>query len=835
MVMTMTIADDGANRFFADAAADAAIADDGLLDYEKDHLMRIREGLAECMVLLRKNGAFPLSEATTLAAYGNGIRHGVKGGTGSGDVNAHVVVGIEQGLRDAGFRLTSAAWLDAYDVCCAEAKRAFRAQLKHEARSAGENVITYAMGAVMPEPDYDFPLDFSADAAIYVLSRISGEGSDRKPVAGDVLLTDSEVRDILALDARYKRFMLVLNTGGPVDLSPVKDVGNILVLSQLGSEMGRALADVLLGRANPSGKLSTTWAAWQDYCPAIEFGDLDDTVYREGVYVGYRYFDTVGKRALFPFGFGLSYTEFSFGNSSAFLMGSRMSVAVDVENVGDVAGKQVVQVYVTSPERRARKPWQELATFAKTALLQPGESQRLVLEFDMANLAFFDEEACAYALEAGEYIVRLGASSTEATPIAVVALTGGVVVHAVRSIVAPAGFGDVVFDRAARGESLDGCARFTLNPDAFEFTETAYDVECEIDPAVVGLSDASLAYLGVGQFSGPSGLFSIVGSASRNVAGAAGETTSRVKGVDIAPLVMADGPAGLRLAQEYYQDENGAHVLGGGAIPDGTLDVLSAPIKTIASAFIGGKRPPRGVDVRTQYCTALPIGTAIAQSWNLEFARTCGDIVGDEMQRFGVHLWLAPALNIHRSILCGRNFEYFSEDPLLSGKMAAALVNGVQAHSGCGATIKHFAANNQETNRYFNNSCVSERALREIYLKGFQTCVRDSQPAAVMTSYNLLNGTHTSESRALTQDYLRAECGFAGIVMTDWVLPLKNRGKRWPIARAGRVAKAGGDLFMPGSRRDVADIMKALAAGQLDRRQLQENASRVVRMARRPT
>ncbi|MBP3867067.1 MAG: glycoside hydrolase family 3 protein, partial [Eggerthellaceae bacterium] len=244
-------------------------------------------------------------------------------------------------------------------------------------------------------------------------------------------------------------------------------------------------------------------------------------------------------------------------------------------------------------------------------------------------------------------------------------------------------------------------------------------------------------------------------------------------------------------------------------------------------------KPPRGAEVQTQYCTALPIGTAIAQTWNVEFAQDCGDIVGDEMERFGVHLWLAPALNIHRSILCGRNFEYFSEDPLLSGKIAAALTRGVQAHPNRGVTIKHFAANNQETNRYFNNSQVSERALREIYLKGFAICIRESRPTAVMTSYNLVNGVHTSESRALTQDFLRAECAFDGIVMTDWVLPLKNRGIRWPIARAGFVAAAGGDLFMPGSKGDFDDILAALASGTVSRHQLEENATRVLRMCKR--
>ena len=824
----------GANRDGGERQPAAAPAKSGeLLDYERDHLARIRAGLAECMVLLRKDGSFPLGSPCRLAAFGNGVRHGVKGGTGSGDVNAHVVVGIERGLLDAGFELTSGAWLDAYDERRLAAKAAFRKQLKREAKAAGDFVISYAMGAVMPEPEYDIPLDYSADAAIYVLSRISGEGSDRKPVAGDVLLTATEVRDILALNGRYERFMLVLNTGGPVDLSPVKDVGNILVLSQLGSEMGNALADVLLGAAVPSGKLATTWSAWDDYCPDIEMGGLDDTPYREGVYVGYRYFDTVGKRALFPFGFGLSYTEFELSKASVELAGPRATVSVEVRNAGDFPGKEVVQVYVTAPERELRKPWQELAGFAKTGLLQPGATERVEVAFDFADLASYSEEACAYVLEAGEYVVRAGTCSADARAVAVVGLGRGVVLRTVRSIVAPAGIDEVAYDRVARDEQLGGLPRLMLDPGCFQVVDVAYDADPEVDPVVASLTDRELAYAGVGRFSGIGGLFAVIGNASTLVAGAAGETASQLRNVGFEPVVMADGPAGLRLAREFYRDDKGAHALGAGSIPEGILDVLSAPVRAVALKLLSGKKPPRGAEALAQYCTALPIGTAIAQSWNLEFARTCGDVVGAEMERFGVDLWLAPALNIHRSVLCGRNFEYFSEDPLVSGKMAAALVNGVQAHPGRGATIKHFAANNQETNRYFNNSQVGERALREVYLRGFGTCLRESRPAAVMTSYNLLNGTHTSESRGLIEGYLRAECGFDGVVMTDWVLPLKNRGERWPIARASRVAAAGGDLFMPGSKDDFKDILAALSSGELGRHQLEANATRVLRLATR--
>ena len=295
---------------------------------------------------------------------------------------------------------------------------------------------------------------------------------------------------------------------------------------------------------------------------------------------------------------------------------------------------------------------------------------------------------------------------------------------------------------------------------------------------------------------------------------------------------MSDGPAGLRLAKENYRDEKGAHGIGSSMVPESFLPFLPAPARFIMNLIGGSGKPKKGQKVEYQYATAIPIGTAIAQSFNLPLAESYGSIVGDEMERFGVHLWLAPALNIHRDIRCGRNFEYYSEDPLISGKTAAAITRGVQRHPGCGTTIKHYAANNQEKNRYCNNSIVSERAMREIYLKGFGICVRESQPHALMTSYNLLNGVHTSEHRGLIEDILRCEYGFKGIVMTDWIVDMaqdKQSLHRMPIA--AEIAKAGGDLVMPGSKGDFDSIVKAAKSGELELRQLQINATRVLRKA----
>ncbi len=891
-----------------------------MFEYERQHLAMLRPHLADCCVLLKKDGKFPLDGPCKLAAYGNGVRGTLKGGTGSGEVNSRYFVTAEMGLVDAGFELVSKDWLEAYDMVRTEAKKAFIKQIKDEARAAHTIAALYGMGAVMPEPEYGLPLltegakldgpaagpssetakpaadaaKPAADAAIYVLSRICGEGSDRKPIKGDFKLTDTEVSDILALSRAYDRFMLVLNVGGPVDLSPVTGVQNILVLSQLGVDTGAVLADILLGRTVPSGKLATTWSAFEDYCPDIDLGDPDDTYYREGIYVGYRWFDTAGKEPLYPFGYGLSYTEFEIGGAAVSsgaaegrapdnagikvaANGTLVRVSAAVRNVGKYSGRETVQLYVSAPQGRLDKPFQQLAGFAKTRLLAPGESQTVEIEFDLKDIASFDaapvknpagctgptgDTWAAYVLEWGSYVLRLGNSSRNTEPAAVLELDADAVTRVVPRILQDPGFEDKKYgqggaveadpaaeipgtpageaavdaDLATSGRSADSFAAegaipvIRIRATNIKTEAAPADLADESLPAMGALTDKQLAELCVGNFAQGLGAVSVIGEASSLVAGAAGQTCAMG---DLPAIVMADGPAGLRLAKKFYRDAKGAHALGGATMPESISELLPAPLAAGIKLLGGGKdKTPKNCSPEFQYATAIPIGTALAQSWDLEFARLCGDIVGDEMQRFGVQLWLAPALNIHRSVLCGRNFEYFSEDPLISGKMAAALTLGVQSHPGCGATIKHYAANNQEKNRMNSNSRVSERAMREIYLRGFEICVKEAQPKAVMTSYNLLNGEHTSESAGLIRQFLRCECGFAGIVMTDWVIGIASMGKhKYRGAKPGCVAKAGGDLFMPGSKADMDDILSALKKGELSRSQLVKNASRVIKMA----
>ncbi len=805
-----------------------------LFDYEKEHIGLLRDSLAECTLFLRQNGAFPLEAPGRIAAYGNGVRHTVKGGTGSGEVNSRYSVNVEQGLKGAGFTITTGRWLDAFDQVEQDAQKAFVKEIKERAKKKHTMAILEGMGAVMPQPEYDLPLDGEGDTAIYVLSRISGEGNDREPIPGDIRLTDSEAKTILALDAKYEKFMLVLNVGGVVDLTPVKEVSNILVLSQLGVETGSVLADILLGRANPSGKLTTTWASWEDYCKEGEFGDINDTRYKEGIYVGYRYFDTVGKKPLFPFGYGLSYTSFDIAVTGAAAEGDTIRIKAAVSNTGARAGREVVQVYVSAPAGRLDKPYQDLAAFAKTDLLEPGASQELTISFSLRDCASYDAQKESYVLEAGSYVVRVGDSSDHTQPAALVDLDGEAIVTKARNCLGETDFEDwkPSGSETAAAEELSDITRISVAAADIETVTVTYDQEREIDPRVKDLTVEELAYLNVGAFNPKAGALSVIGNAATNVAGAAGETTGVLKEKGFPVLVMSDGPAGLRLAKEFYRDEKGAHGIGSSMVPESFLPFLPAPARFIMNLIGGSGKPKKGQKVEYQYATAIPIGTAIAQSFNLPLAESYGSIVGDEMERFGVHLWLAPALNIHRDIRCGRNFEYYSEDPLISGKTAAAITRGVQRHPGCGTTIKHYAANNQEKNRYCNNSIVSERAMREIYLKGFGICVRESQPHALMTSYNLLNGVHTSEHRGLIEDILRCEYGFKGIVMTDWIVDMaqdKQSLHRMPIA--AEIAKAGGDLVMPGSKGDFDSIVKAAKSGELELKQLQINATRVVRKA----
>ena len=825
--------------------------------YEIDHLTTVRALAPECMVLLRSNGAFPLTEPGEIALFGSGARHTIKGGTGSGDVNSRHVTTIEEGLEAAGFTIVTQPWLEAYDRIRLQAHQDFIAGIRAEAAERGVPAIMVGMGSVMPEPEYTIPLDIQAGTdphtAVYVLSRTSGEGSDRTPEAGDLRLTDTEIRDILTLNERFERFLLVLNVGGVVDLSPLDDVANILLLSQLGATVGDAFADVLLGRAYPSGKLATTWAAWDEGDQIGDFGDPDDNHYREGIHVGYRFYDSVGKEPLFPFGFGLGYTSFDVQIRQVSLDGARVSIDVDVTNTGGFPGKETIQVYASVPAGRLDQPLQALAGFTKTDEIAPGATARITVDVDLTDLASYDEAARATVLEAGRYLLRAGTSSRQLSPVAVVELAQDATVRHLAGDLGEPGFTDWKPEAPASLDIPAGLPVLAVNPTDLRLSDHAEpdeqgapeDVRQALSLAR-GLSDNELMYTVLGDYRRGEESGSIVGAASTAVVGAAGQTTTRIPG--LPSIIMADGPAGLRLAPTYGVDAEGPFSLGDSSLPATFLELMDdAGREALGIADEPDPREP--AEIREQYTTAIPIGTALAQSWNPALAEQLGDVVGAEMERFGIHLWLAPAFNLHRSVLCGRNFEYLSEDPLLAGRLAAAITRGVQTHLGRGVTIKHLACNNQETNRLNSNSRVSPRALRDLYLRAFEICVRQARPAAVMTSYNLINGVHTSESVQLLEVILRREWGFDGLVMTDWVVDGMTRSDmKHPRATAAATIKAGNELFMPGGETDREDLLAALERGSagrgsgdrtapedggaaLTRGELEKQAARVIRAA----
>ena len=764
-----------------------------MLDYEKQSIKYLKDNASECCLFLKKNDKFPLDKPGDICLVGNGIRHTIKGGTGSGDVVSRHFKNIEAAFIESGFNVVSTDWLDKYDLFKQSTKKEYIKECKKDAKKAHIYSFIYSMGYFEQEKDYDFDLDYKADACIYVLSRNSGEGNDRRNIKGDVLLSDSEIKDILYLDNKFDKFMLVLNVGGVVDLSPVKDVSNILLLSQLGVVTSDVLVDIVLGKTNPTGKLTTTWAKIENYPFFNEFGNQDNTYYKEGIYVGYRYFNSLDIPVLFPFGYGLSYSNFDIKVLDVKQDNMKINIECLVKNISSFPGKEVIQLYVSKPCDILDNPYVELCGYHKTKLLSKDEQETFNIEVDFNSLYNYDPTRAINLLQKGTYVLKIGNSSTNLVNVCKCLLEDEVILEKLENKCKNDDFVDFKANR--KEENLGDLKEFVLKPNN-KTRVVSYKKDEYVDPFIETLSNEQLAYLCLGNYE--SGLASIVGASCKHVVGGAGETTLKVDKIDKS-LTMSDGPAGIRILAEYGIDKKGVYPTSLDPIMEKMIDFLPK----IAIPFI---KPPknRHGTIYHQHTTAIPIGTAIAQSFNDDFAFDLASIVAKEMKKFNVDLWLAPALNIHRNILCGRNFEYYSEDPFLSGKMASNMTKGVQQNEKIGVTIKHFACNNQEFNRNNNNNVLSERTLREIYLKGFEICIKESNPKAIMTSYNLINGIHSSESYELVNDILRCEWNYQGLVMTDWIASGRSFCKRsyYPAPYASNNILAGNDLTMPGCKKD---------------------------------
>ena len=795
--------------------------------YEEENIKELRKSAAECTLFLNKNNEFPITKPGKVLLIGSGARLTIKGGLGSGDVESRYYTTCEEGLEKAGFTITTKNWLEQYP---SNKEKKVNEHLNY----INKVFMTYKGGGftMVSFPEYEYDLKLSqdeerADIAIYVLARNSGEGFDRRLIKGDVFLTETEIKDILYLNNKFKKFMLVLNVGGVVDLTPVKDISNILYLSQLGVVTGDILADIILGKENPSGKLSTTWASITDYKFLKEFGSLDDTNYVEGIYVGYRYFDSAGIKPLYPFGFGLSYTSFNISKISLTNEKDIITIKVKVKNIGNYPGKEVVQVYISPPQEDVDKPYQSLIAFNKTPKIEKGKDLEISLSFKLRNMARYDEKKADYILDKGKYIIRVGNSSNNTKVYGYIELVDEVITEDLKNINCNIDFEDYK-PEVIYNDNLKKVQRIKLTKNDFTTKKVEYYYECITPKEIENFSDKKLAKLCLGNYIDRK----VDGSLAMGT-GFAGQTTKSIKEIKHT-LIMADGPAGLRLSKVYGIDYRGYHKLSPSplAINDYGFYAMKDTISIEKNYSEDTSTFNKYRKIIYQYATALPIATAIAQSFNTNFAKKCGDIVGKEMEIFNINLWLAPGMNIHRNILCGRNFEYFSEDPLVSGKMAAALTLGVQAHKNRGVTIKHFAANNQEFNRLNNNSKMSERALRELYLKGFQIAIEEGHPHALMTSYNLINGVHTSENPQLLVNLLRNEWNFKGLIMTDWSHSYYSDflSSKYAPQNAYEIIKGGNNIMMPGGDNDYELLITKLNEKILTRDDLLCCASKVYEM-----
>ncbi len=811
--------------------------------YEIPHREIARHAATEGIVLLKnEKQVLPLKAGSRVALYGAGASHTVKGGTGSGDVNERDSVTIYQGLVNAGYEITSRDWIESYDQIYTDARLAWKAEIlkKMENESRNDGIGFFMAYSATPFfiPDGPDVTAADADTAIYVLSRVAGEGADRFNKPGDYYLTDQEKKNISDICNFYEKVILVVNTGGLVDLSftdAYENIYGILQLVQPGMEGGNALADVISGKVTPSGKLTDTWARdYEDHPNAKTFshvnGNVETEKYEEGIYVGYRYFDSFEVPVKYSFGYGLSYTDFTLEDVRAAVSGEaekKVEVSVKVRNAGTVySGKEVVQVYVTAPVGNLEKEYRRLCGFAKTSSLAPGETETVTVSFPAYQMASYDEQAAAWVLERGSYGIWVGNSLGDSKLEALLTLAERKELVKVTNICplqeALQEISVPLERRKARYEALleEGSARrvpelvldlTTVSTTVIDYTAPYEPDDDEAAEIVKGLDVEQLIQLATGDPGKGQG--SNLGSAGISVPGSAAETSKAAYEQGVANIVLADGPAGLRLNQVYSVD--GEQI---------KLPPLEASLE---NGFFCENMTYEGT-VYYQYCTAIPVGTLLAQSWDEKLIEEVGAMIAEELELFGVTLWLAPGMNIHRNPLCGRNFEYYSEDPLVSGKMAAAMTRGVQSIKGCGTTIKHFACNNQEDNRMGSNSVLSERALREIYLKGFEIAVRESHPMSIMTSYNLINGVHAANCRDTCTVAARQEWGFDGVIMTDWTTTEQGED-----CTASGCMRAGNDIVMPGQFSDHDNMRKELKEGTLSEKDLRTCITRLVRVVLR--
>ena len=798
---------------------------DAVTPLEKANLKIAYDAAKEGIVLLENDGTLPVVPGK-IALYGAGADLTIKGGTGSGEVNERHAVSILEGLEKSGFEVTTKKWISEYRNLYeteedAYAKNIYKKLLTlnfAEMLNIVGNPFQHPFGQMVTEDDV---IESETDTCVYVIARQAGEGADRRIERNDYSISNQEKANIAFCAAKYEKMIVVINVGCSFDMSfldEIEGINAVIFFCQQGTMGGKAFADILSGKVTPSGKLADTWAnKYEDIPFALDYsyinGNVDEEYYREGIYVGYRYFDNFNKKPRYPFGYGMSYTTFSLRVKEVEADGDEVKTVISVKNAGECAGQEVIQVYVSCPSRQIHKEYQRLAAFEKTKILAPGEKQEVVITFSMKDMASYFEADATYVLEEGNYIVRVGNSSRNTKIAAVVNLDETVIIAQHENICKNNKKVIEIIPEKMEEEALESGIP-VLSISAAEFSTVNYhymtpeiysSLETDVLLDELTLEDQISLTVGNG----------MKGGNYFHAPGSAGVTTVKLLDKGIPNVCLADGPAGLRLQRRSTVTKTGNVK---------AVDPFISLMKYIPEA---GKKVmlgnPDKSPVIYQFTTAFPVGLALAQTWNKELAEKVGEAVGEEMKAYGVTYWLAPALNIHRNPLCGRNFEYFSEDPYLSGMFAASITKGVQKHRGCFVTLKHFCCNNQEDNRNKTNANVSERALREIYLRGFEIAVREGNPGSVMTSYNKVNGTYANNSYDLLTKVLRNEWGFDGTVMTDWFATGNKLGSH-ALALA-----AGNDLIMPGGNSAEKEILKAVETGEISETDVKRCAANVLK------
>ena len=734
------------------------------------------QGAEEGIVLLKnERNTLPLSKSASVAFFGRMQKDYLHLGTGSGGrVHPTEKTDIFSSLVSLG--LSPDREVESfYDAFVAEHPYVGHGQWNHP--------------ACQEEPLLEEAFVSSAasrnETALCVITRTAGESKDLGEGRGEFRLTETELANLNLLRSKFSRLVILLNVCGVMEFAELNEVNAdaILLLWQGGMMGGLAAAKVLLGEVNPSGKLPDTIAYTRNDYPAHgNFGAADRNIYQEDIYVGYRYFDTFApEKILYPFGYGLSYTEFEVKPGSLSLADGAFALEVSVTNVGKLPGKEVAQCYVTLPCGKLGNPSKVLVAFAKTGLLNPGEKEELLLTFSYETFASYDDRNYAWLLQQGAYTILLGD-----TEVSSFYLEEDLILSRHESAMAPVTPFDRLVNVEGRPVYLPVPTRIlgaepvpeelpAAKKDGMTLADVA-EGKITVEELVSRLSDEDLIH--IVRAEGMSSPKVTPGTAAAFVG-----VTPSLKAMGLPTLCCTDGPSGIRMVSEHR-------------------------------------------------CVCYPAATCLAATWNTDLVREMYELCGSELASYHVDILLGPGTNIHRDPLCGRNFEYFSEDPLLAGKMAAAVCNGLD-DAGVSGAVKHFLANSQELNRDGEDSILSERAVREIYAKPFEICVKESGVRSVMTSYNRVNGRWAASNYDLTVRLLRNDFGFDGFVMTDWWAKVSNLDGSACDTNLAAMVHAMNDIYMvtPDATTRVDNLPSALAEGTLSRGELQRCAVNLINFA----